>query len=60
MPYTITHFDGYKRKSEPCADNLIAARRRARQFVKDGGGRAEVRDAFGDLVFEFGESGPRT
>lgn len=35
--------------------NLIDARKLARESVKGGADRAEVRNAFGDLMFEYPE-----
>lgn len=53
MAYEIISFRRDDRSSETCSGNLIEAGRVARRAVKNGADRAEIRDAFGDLISEF-------
>lgn len=55
IPYEIISFKGEHRNAETCSGNRIDARKLARESVKGGADRAEVRNAFGDLMFEYPE-----
>jgi hypothetical protein len=57
VPYDIISFRASERRAVKCSGNLVEARRAARESVKSGANRAEVRDAFGDLMFEWPETG---
>jgi len=60
IPYEIISFKGGQRNAETCSGNLNDARKLARESVKDGADRAEVRNAFDDLMFEYPEIAHRT
>ena len=55
IPYEIIYFKGGKRNGQTCPGNLVDARKLARESVKGGADRVEVRNAFGDLMFEYPE-----